>query len=146
MLTSLIGTLVIGAALAWTGTTSSSPQSATAGSVSASVYNYVPTANVVIPTALPIKVGDAGITNSGAIAVNVTGGSVSGIVTGDGACNAYIGISGITGSVTVTNAGFVGPSTSFSPLYDVFLTMGTGAPNGCQGQTISFNLTVNVAT
>lgn len=137
MLTSLLGAAVIGGALAWTGSTPAASVTASSGAVAVVISGYNPTGNLVVPTATDIKVADAGITNNGDITVHVTGGSVT--VTNLGVC-------GITGSVGNINGGNVAPATSFAPLYDVFLNMPTGAPNGCQGQTINYDLTINVAT
>jgi hypothetical protein len=143
MLTSLLGALVIGGVLAWTGSTAATPESATSGVAAAAVYNYVNTPGaLVLPTGLDIKVGDAGITNTGNIAVHVTGGTVTNVtynVGNSGAC-------GVTGSVAVTNPNPIAPGASFAPLYDVFLNMPTTAGDICQNNTIGFDLTINVAT
>lgn len=139
MMVCLLGAMTIGAVLAWNGS-ATSQRTATTGSASAQIWNVIDSGNLVVPTGNPIKVADGGIWNDGDIAVFVTSGSVSNaIVTGIGAC-------GLTGSVTVTDGASVAVNATASPLYDVYLTMATGAGDACQAGAITYNLTINVSS
>jgi hypothetical protein len=141
MLSSALGALVIGGALAWTGSTSGS-DSATAGSVGVAFYNYVGTGLPVVPNNSWIKVAESGFTNIGGIAVHATGGSVPAInVPGGTACN-----DNLLGAVNVFDNTTVNPTGSIGHAYDIFLKMDTGAEDDCQGDTINYNVTINVAS
>ena len=138
---SLLGALVIGAALAWTGSTTGSG-SATAGGVGVTFNNWVPTGNPVVPNDNWIQVADTGFTNTGDITVHATGGSVSGIdVPGGGACN-----DNLLGAVNVSDGSNVLPGNSIGDAYDVFLKMDTLAEDDCQGDTINYSVTIDVST
>ena len=141
ILVSLLGALAIGAVLAWTGsTTNGTGQSAATGEVSAQVWNVAGTGALVVPTGAPILVATGGLYNDGDIAMGATGGSVSNaVVTNVGTC-------GLSGSVTVTNGGLLAVGATVAPLYDVYLTMGTGAGNGCQNGAISYDLTIDISS
>ncbi|MGE3075405.1 MAG: hypothetical protein AB7N24_16740 [Dehalococcoidia bacterium] len=134
MLSSALAAVVIGGALAWTGSTSGST-SALAGNVDVALYNVAGSGNVVVPTGNPIKVADGGITNNGDIPVYVSSGSV--LYTGNPICST-------TGSVVVTNNNYIAVGQSYTPLYDVYLTMGVTADDACQNYTLPYTLTINV--
>jgi len=136
---SLLGALVIGAALAWTGS-AKAPVSATAGTVGVAFYNWVPTGNLVIPNDTYIKVADSGFTNTGNITVHATGGLVDNIW-GAGDCD-----NDISGSVNVSDGSAVAPGYSIADAYDIFLYMGSGAEDSCQGVTINYDVTIDVGT
>jgi len=138
---SLLGALVIGAALAWTGS-AKGPASATAGTVGVAFYNWVPTGNLVIPNDTYIKVADSGFTNTGNITVHATGGLVGNIwETAGGACN-----DNITGAVNVSDGSNVLPGNSIADAYDVYLKMDSSAEDSCQGATINYDVTIDVGT
>lgn len=138
---SLLGALVIGAALAWTGS-AKGPASATAGTVGVEFYNWQPTGNPVIPNDSYIKIADSGFHNTGDIAVHATGGLVDNIwVAGASACN-----DDISGAVNVSDGSAVAPGGYIADAYDIFLYMGAGAEDSCQGATINYDVTINVGT
>lgn len=137
MLSSALGAIVIGSALAWTGSGSWNGGSGQAGSVSITLTDWAPTGNKVIPTGNPILVGTVGFLNNGDVTVHATGGSVS-TVGPYASCAA--------GSVSVQNPGNVTPGAQYGGLVNVFLTMPPLASDDCQGQTIPFDLTVTVET
>lgn len=132
----LLAAVGIGGAFAWTGSTSGSGQ-ADAGQVSVQLYAYNATGNKVVPTGNAIHVARAGITNMGDIGVHVTGGSVS--YTGNPICQ-------VSGSVSVINGGTVGVGGSAGDLFDVYLTMGTGADDSCQNNSLPYDVTITVAS
>ena len=138
---SLLAALVVGAVLAWTGTGTGNFNSS-AGSISVALYSVDATGNQVYPTGNPIAVLEGGIQNNTpanpGISVQVTGGSVS--VNSPGGCS-------LSGDVVVLDSSFVGPGgANADNLWRARLTMGTGAPDGCQGATINYDVTVNVGT
>ncbi|MGE0599710.1 MAG: hypothetical protein AB7J35_11435 [Dehalococcoidia bacterium] len=137
MLSSALGAVAIGSALAWTGSGSWSGGSASAGSVSIVLTDWSPSTNKVVPTGSPIEVGTVGFLNNGDVTVHATGGSVS--TTGPYASCA-------TGSATVSNGGNVSPGQQYGGLVAISLTMPTDASDDCQGQSITFDITVNVET
>ena len=140
ILVSLLGAAVIGAALAWTGQATSTGQTATTGEVSAQVWNVVGTGALVVPTGNWIKVADGGLYNDGDIALHAVSGSVSNVwVTNVGTC-------GLSGSVVITNGGYLSVESTGYPLYDVFLAMPTDAGDACQNGAITYDLTINVDT
>jgi hypothetical protein len=136
-LTSLMAAVLIGGALAWTGSTSGS-STATAGEVAVAFYDYVQINNPVVPTGNPIKVARGGLTNTGDIQVYVTGGSVTGTGNSPGC--------GVTGSVVVTDNNWLAVGESRSNLYDVYLTMATNAHDGCQNAALGYDITINVSS
>jgi hypothetical protein len=136
---SLLGALVIGAALAWTGSVNGS-SSATAGTVGVAFYNWAPTGNLVIPNDSYIKVADSGFTNTGNITVHATGGLV-GTIWGAGACD-----DDISGAVNVSDGSAIAPGGSIDDAYDIFLKMSSGAEDSCQGATINYKVTIDVET
>ena len=139
ILVSLLGALVIGAVLAWTGS-AKGPASATAGSVGVDFYNWVDTGNKVVPNDTWIQVADSGFRNTGNITVHATGGVVSNIW-GAGACN-----DDISGAVNVSDGSSVAAGTTIDDAYDIFLMMGSGAEDACQGATINYDVTIDVGT
>jgi hypothetical protein len=139
--------VIVGVAVAWTSSASDN-FTASAGTLSVALdfsggYGYIP--NQVYPTNQPINVIKGRIKNNTpanpGIAVAITGGSVVVNNTSNGACN----YSTITGDVVVTNGASIPPQTVGGEWYGR-LTMGTGANDSCQGNTINYTLTVNVAT
>lgn len=138
MISSALGAIVIGSALAWTGSGSWNGGSGQAGSVSITLTDWAPTGNKVIPTGNPILVGTVGFLNNGDVTVHATPGGTA-TTTGPYASCAV-------GSVTVLNNGDVAPSAQYGGLVGVYLTMPTGASDACQGQSLPFDLTVTVGT
>lgn len=147
MLVSLLGALVVGAVLAWTGSTSGS-STASAGSVSIAFDSYTSTGNKVVPNDTNIMVAYTGFTNNGAISVKPDA-SNPGSATVTGTNSASCGSGEFNaGTVTVgANNGYVAPSaTSGGDAFDVWLNMKGAANQACQGETIYYNVTVNVTT
>ena len=137
MLSSALGAVVIGGALAWTGSADGS-SSAQAGKIAVSIYNYnTSVGSKVVPTGNAIKVATGGISNTGDIAVHVTGGTVT--YTGNPICH-------VSGSVGDVNNVTVNTNTSVPGLYNVYLTMGPGADDACQNYTLPYNVSINVAS
>ncbi len=135
-------TLVLGVAFAWTSTASFS-DNASAGSLSVAVYGAANTSNQLYPTNNPIAVVTGAIQNNTpanpGINVYLTGGSVS---SGGGYYDACY-MSGSVGSINNTQ---VPPGGNAGGAWTAFLTMPGNAPDGCQGATIPYNVTLNVAT
>lgn len=136
MFSSALAATVIGGVLAWNGSVSGS-NSAVAGKVAVDWYKYEPTTNMVIPNYKFINVANGGLTNTGDIAVHVTGGSVQ--YTGWNGCS-------VDGQVRVTNGNPIGPGQQWAPLYAVDLRMNTDASDNCQNATLPYNVTINVAS
>ncbi len=148
LITSLLGALVVGAALAWTGSAVEN-YNTSAGTLSVALYSVDATGNAVYPTASAIYVLQGGIQNNTpanpGIAVSVqTGGaagSVAVVSTTDG-CQGYL-----SGDVDLLNSSFVGPGGGNADnLWAAWLSMAENAPDICQGDTININVTVNVET
>jgi len=137
ILVSLLGAAVVGAALAWDGSASST-QTATAGEIHAYAYDFVGTGALVVPTNSWIEVGSIGLGNDGDITLHATSGSVGNI--------SYAGECQLSGKVDVANGGDVLVGQAFGGLYDISLAMGTGAINNCQNATISYDLTLNFSS
>jgi hypothetical protein len=74
MLSSALGALAIGGALAWTGS-SASNGSATGGQIAFSVYALTGTGSPVLDNGSWINVANGGIANTGNVTVHVTGGT-----------------------------------------------------------------------
>ena len=147
MLVSLLAALVVGAVLAWTGSTSGS-STASAGSVSIAFDSYTATGNKVVPTGVDIQVAYTGFTNTGDISV-APDASNPGSATVTGTNSASCGSGEFNaGAVTVgPNNGYVPPgNTSGGDAFRVWLNMNTAANQACQGETIYYNVTINVTT
>ncbi len=151
-LSALLALLIGAAVYAWTGSASSN-FSTTTGKISVALHNVIPTGNKVYPTNSFIAVLTGEIQNdtqaNPGIAVHITGGSVSNITSNAGPgspCNVFINASGVIGQVVVTNGGSVGPGGAAGGGWRADLAMGPSAPNDCQDRTLSYTVTVNVAT
>lgn len=144
---SLLAALVIGAALAWTGSASGNYTS-TAGTISVALYNVGTTGNQVYPTAAPIVVLKGGIKNNTTpnpgIAVRVRPGVDAGSVTivsasGCGPC--------LSGDVDRLANTLVNPGGNVaSNLWQAWLQMTADCPDTCQGVNINYDVAVNVQT
>jgi hypothetical protein len=137
ILVSLLGAAVIGAALAWDGSATST-QSATTGGIHAYAYDFVGTSALVVPTDSWIQVGSIGLGNDGNITLHATSGSVGNIT--------YAAACALSGKVDVANGGDVLVGNQYGGLYNISLAMGLGADNSCQNQTISYDLTLNFSS
>jgi hypothetical protein len=136
ILVSLLGAAVIGAALAWTGSASDT-ENASAGQIHAYPYGFAGTGNKVVPTGQWIEVGTIGLHNDGDIALHATGGSLT--PRDLASCH-------LTGAVNVENNGTVGVGEEYGGLYSLWLQMATDAANGCQNQTITYDLVLNFSS
>lgn len=135
MLTFLLGALAIGGALAWTGSTIGS-STAQAGQVAITFGAYNQTGAKVVPNNTWTTVANGNITNTGDIAVQVNGGSVTNI--NAGACS-----DDMAGQVVPTDGSFVAPSATGGG-YAVQLYMSSGAEDSCQNATIYYDVTISV--
>lgn len=141
--------VIVGVGVAWT-SSATGPATASAGSLSvaldASNPGYGPIANQVYPSGSWTNVFVGQIKNNTpanpGIPVSITGGSV--VVTGasNGACN----YSTISGNLAVTNVGPIGPGGVIGGEWYAQLNMSSAANDSCQGNTINYDITVNVAT
>ena len=139
ILVSLLGAAVVGAVLAWTGSTPSSQQNATAGAVSVEVYwnSGDISGAVVVPDNAWTKVASGGITNTGDIAVHVTGGTVT--------YNPGVGPDClVTGQLDDIVGTSVAKAASVGNLYGVYLKMATTAPDGCQSSPLVYDVVIDV--
>ena len=136
MLSSALGAIMIGGALAWTGSASGSG-SQPAGVLSAEVVDLNATSNVVIPNNAYIKVANGGIHNTGDIALSVTGGSVT--YTGNPICLVDGGINDVVGTS-------VNPGATIDNLYGVYLRMGTAADNACQNYVLPYTVSISISS
>jgi len=144
LMVSLLGALVIGAVLAWTGSTTDS-SSAQAGSVSVAFYGYDQTANKVVPNDQWIEVANGGLTNNGDIPVHVRADPNAGSVGSISYSPACGGSANTLGAVNQASGSTVNVGASVDdPLYRVYLKADTGLPDACQGATISYDVTINV--
>jgi len=143
ILVSLLGALAIGAVLAWTGSTTGS-SSAQAGSVSVAFYGYDQLSNKVVPNNQWIEVANGGLTNNGDIAVHVRADPNAGSVSTISYANSCGGAPYTDGAVNQESGSSVNPGNSADDLYRVYLRAATGLPDACQGQTISYDVTINV--
>lgn len=145
ILISLLGALVIGAVLAWTGSTPALPRSATAGNVVVAVnWDSGGTGNKVVPTNAWIEVAKAGITNTGDIDVHVQANPNAGSVGSIGYSPSCGGSDNTTGQVIRTSNANVPTGTSVADLVSVQLKADTGLEDACQGATVNYDLTINV--
>jgi hypothetical protein len=141
MSVSAAAVLLGGIAFAWTTTASGGYTTAT-GSLNVSLYNVAYTGNVLYPTGAPIEVVAGQIQNNTpanpGIAVRITGGNITGISAP--AC----GVS--DGGVGVTNGSWVAQGGNYGGGWAAYLTMWTGAPDSCQGGSISYTVNIDVNT
>lgn len=145
MMVCLLGALAIGAVLAWNGSTPASPQTATAGEVDVSVY-WVSggTGNEVVPTNQWIEVAKAGINNTGDVDVRVraSAGSV-GSISYSSACG---GANNTSGQVVRIDPTYVPAGAWAGDLVKVELKADANLEDECQGDTINYDLIINVET
>ncbi len=141
--------LAVGVVLAWSGqATNVAPYTAQAGSISVSLAEVNSVNNTVYPTGSATKVLTGKIANNTGnpgVPVWISSGSVAVTNAGVAACDSFRVGGGITGSVTPTDQGYVNPGTQ-GGAWDAFLKMNTNAPEECQGQTLTYNVTINVNT
>jgi hypothetical protein len=140
---SLFLTLAIGAAYAWTASTSGS-FSASAGTVSMAFDSYAGTGYQVYPTNNWIDVEYGNFKNTTpanpGLPLQLTGGTVSNIAS-DSDCEAYMG-----GQVVITDASFVAPGGYTGGQWYVQLYMVPSTPNYCQGDSISYDLNLTAGS
>ena len=145
LMVSLLGALVIGAVLAWTGTTPASSRTATAGNVVVSVYwSTGDTGNKVVPTNQWIEVAKAGISNTGDIDVHVRADPNAGSIGAISYSPSCGGADNTSGRVVLLNGGNVPTNSSAGDLVSVQLAADTGLEDACQGATINYDVTINV--
>jgi hypothetical protein len=144
ILVSLLGALVIGTVLAWTGSTPAKKYYTATGTVCATISGEHYTGNQVYPTGSPVGVlrgGFANCTTSPGINLSLYDANP-----GDVAINSPGGCS-LSGDVAMLSDEWVAPGyTTTADRWEAQITMGTGAGDGCQGQTIDYDVTINVET
>jgi hypothetical protein len=144
MVVCLLGALTIGAVLAWTGSTPAKKYNTQTGSVCAAIYGESYTGNQVYPTGSAIGVlrgGFSNCTSSPGISLSLYDANP-----GDVAINSPGGCS-LSGDVAMLSDETVSPgNTTTADRWEAQITMGAGAPNACQGQTIDYDVTINVET
>ena len=149
ILVSVLGALVIGAVLAWLGSETSS-RTANAGSVTIAFNNYTPSGNLVIPNDTDIEVARTGFKNTGDIKVKPNAGIPgSATVTATSAGSNCFPTNFLTprNNAVGNHTGYVIPdATSGGDAFRVYVRMKSGAAEGCQGVTISYDVTINVKT
>ncbi len=148
-----LAVLLIGGVLAWTGS-ASGKFSAQTGKIEVELANFSNTGNKVVPSGNFINEQNGQIRNKTSanpgIAVHITGGSVSDISSNGADCNKFIandglGKPGVDGQVRATGTGDVSPG-AVGGAWSADIRMKTGAPDDCQERTLSYTVTVNVAT
>jgi hypothetical protein len=141
---SFLGALVIGAALAWTGSTPAVEYNTLTGSVCAAISGDHYTGNQVYPTGNPTGVLRGGFTNcTSSPGINL---SLYDANPGDVAIYSPGGCS-LSGDVAMLSDELVAPGNSTTAdRWEAQITMGSGAPNACQNQTIDYTVTINVET
>ncbi len=140
---------IVGVGIAWTSSATGSA-TASAGSLSVALDSsnsgYGPTANQVYPSGLWTNVFEGQIKNNTpanpGIAVSITGGSVAVTGTSNGGCN----WSTISGNLDVTGPGPIAAGGAIGGQWFAQLNMSGAANDSCQGNTISYNVIVNVTT
>jgi hypothetical protein len=142
MSVSALAVLLGGVAVAWS-TTASAGYTSSAGSLNVGIYNAAYTGQQVYPTGnwIPVVTGEV-INNTTAnpgIAVQVAGGTVTGISQCDGA-------NLIVGQVLTTNNSWVAPGGYAGGGWEADLAMPAAASNSCQGFGINYTVNVNVQT
>jgi hypothetical protein len=141
MSVSAVAVLLGGVAFAWTTTASGGYTTAT-GSLNVSLYNVAYTSNVLYPTGAPIEVVTGEIINNTpnnpGIAVRITDGNITGISAPE------CGVS--DGGVAVTNGNPVAAGGNYGGGWAAYLKMWTGAPNSCEGGSISYTVNIDVTT
>ncbi len=137
--------VVIGGAFSWTASTTGA-YTANAGTLSVAIANDAYTGNALYPTGIYTDVVSGQIQNNTpanpGIPVQLTGGSVGGFTPSNGGCSS----GHFAGDVIVTDSSFVGPGGGVGGSWMARILMGTGAPDVCQGNTVGYNVTLNVAT
>ena len=141
--------IIVGVAVAWTSTATQS-YTTPAGSLSVAIADDHYTGAKVYPTGTDIFVLYGRIQNNTpadpGIAVQITGGSVNVTNAGVPTCDSFRVAGGITGNVSVQDSSLVSPGGNVGGLWYANLHMNTDAPDACQGQTLSYNVIVNVGT
>ena len=143
-LTSLLGALVVGGVLAWTGSTTNAGYSTLSGTVCATISSDAYTGNQVFDGAGATDVLQGGFTNcTSSPGVNLSlydanPGDVT--ITSPGGC-------ALSGDVVMLADQLVGPGGASAPnRWSAQITMGPGAPNSCQTTPIVYDVTINVET
>jgi len=141
--------VLVGVGLAWTSSAGGSFQ-ASSGSLSVALdfsnggYGYI--GNAVYPTNSPINVLKGQIKNNTPANPGIAVAATTGSVNVTGASNVACNYGTITGDIVVTNNAPVPPGGVIGDEWYARLTMTTAANNDCQGNTISYDVTVNVTT
>ena len=145
---SMAGVLLVGAALAWTSTLSTT-RKATIGILDVKLANVVDTGNKLYPgQCCSITVATGSIVNDTpkdpGIAVHVTSARAMPTPPGPSGClpPGPLGI-GIRGSVDVP-VGAIPPGGFVD--WGAFLTLSTAARNECQGQSVNYVVTFDLST
>ena len=141
LVSTLLGVTIIGSALAWTGSAYTEEVTVSAGRVDAAV-TFTPNGNVIRGAdGQMIAIGTGGVTNNSAFSIRYLTGDVS-----------LTGISGAAGECSLDwfQASFVPFAQLFQQIqndvpipiaFRVDMAMLPGAPQGCDGAQVSFDLT-----
>lgn len=150
MLASLLSAIVIGGALAWTGSTTGS-YSSSAGQISVAIANDLYTGNQIYPTGSTIPLVTGQIKNNTAanpgVNVAITGGTLTNFLSDGLVCNTWLGLGGAwTGSVGVTDGSAVAPGGAVGGGWTAGVSVHPTMDNDCQNRPFTYDVTINVTT
>lgn len=150
MLASLLSAIVIGGALAWTGSTTAS-YSTSSGAISVAIAGAGSTGNQIYPTGSNIPLVTGAIQNNTAanpgVNVAITGGTLTNFLSNGGVCNAWLALPGAwTGSVTVTDGSGVAPGGAVGGGWSAGVSVYPTMDNDCQNRPFTYDVTINVTT
>ena len=151
MLASLFGAIIVGGALAWTGSATVSGYSSTSGAINVALANAAYTGNQIYPTGSTISLVTGQIQNNTTanpgVAVAITGGSLANLDSNDGTCDAWLALGGAwSGSVGVTDGSPVAPGGGVGGGWDAGVSIHPTMHNACQNKTFTYDVTINVTT
>lgn len=140
--------LIVGVAFAWTANTGKIDSSADVGELKVDVAQVKQSNNKLYPTGSPITILTGKIRNNTAanpgidVMINANDpGSVNYLADTLACSTTHLG-----GNVTAIDNSPVAPGGQVGGEWAVNLVMASGAPDSCQGETISFQYQINVTT
>ncbi|MCO5203379.1 MAG: hypothetical protein M9925_16985 [Chloroflexi bacterium] len=150
MFASFLSAIVIGGALAWTGSATTN-YAATSGSISVALANAAYTSNQIYPTGSTINLVSGQIQNNTAanpgVAVAITGGTLTNFSSDNGVCNAWLALGGAwTGSVGVSDGSAVNPGGNVGGGWVAGVSVHPTMVNDCQNKNFTYDVTINVTT
>ncbi len=147
MLFSAVGATILGGALAWNDTQQTPPQTVDVGSVEFTIaYTQASDALLGPNDGVPNRVGDGLISNTGDLNLNWSAGTV--LFTNVDAQHATCNVSNFAGAVTPYGdvTGEISAGQLSQEGYFVDIAVLPVAPEACQGATVSYVVSITLAT